>query len=308
MAIHPHLDNLYRLIASDKDAPDGTYYSARFKVQDAEFQVAYQIRLGAKQKDATGISRQLKPMQIPGTKLVLPAVAYIPIRASGFTQEQSNVIQAGTPEFIKELERHSVMCFWDSKDQQYLGAYDIASKVSEMSVSDHDVQGGVWFSRRGVGFAVGDGQNDPALYLSRYVKEFISGYPQTQTWVRENPPPKSQVDSILNWYRRLGTQLINEGWHLLWRGVLYTQDFNSVARDLADLPEEAKKEVSKWAPNTRIDVYRLATGDFRPMAWSALQGLEQQDYVKVLAKVLADNAQEVFLRYRAMIDRMRPNE
>ena len=72
----------------------------------------------------------------------------------------------------------------------------------------------------------------------------------------------------------LGRKFIEEGWHILWRGVLSTDaEIAQVTEDLRDLSDELKTDVNQWPPNTKIQVMDSNEEERSiEISWAALKG------------------------------------
>jgi hypothetical protein len=260
----------------------------------ARFEVSYHL---------ISHKNEIGTVVVPNSKVRMPVIACITMPPAGFRPDEAKVLGELPEEAMTKFKEANVFAFYNSRKAAFAGPPDVEDTVNNAQMSPHDVTDGIWFTAKGVGFKIGNETSAPALYLSRYAKRVLHFYPDIEQWVRENPPPKSSIDSTLNWYRKLGAKFIEEGWHLLWRGVLYTSwDIRRASKDLDELSTELKSEVSKWPEDTRIDCFRIWSGEkFAEVSWATLKGAETSKPSN-LAKLFHENLTEVYDTYRRVVD------
>ena len=144
-----------------------------------------------------------------------------------------------------------------------------------MDLVDHDVANGLWFAGNGLGLKTDNRDHAPILTLVAFSKHAIAHMPRLKEWFRRNPYPKDQGEAAAEiWGDGFASVFLDEGWHLLWRGSLFTQsELAQVAEDLRRLEPDLVSDVAVWPENTRIGVYRSFAGrETTATSWASLAG------------------------------------
>ena len=144
-----------------------------------------------------------------------------------------------------------------------------------MELEDHDVASGLWFTGGGHGFQIVDADNAPFVFITGTAVKMQKVMPNIRQWICENPPPETKTTlSVEQWSKGLANAFLDEGWHLLWRGALFTKcEIAEVAKSYGRLDPMYKEELNLWPQNTRIRIFDNFLGESASeTSWASLAG------------------------------------